>query len=148
NTARESDKDFQLQHELSSRPFSQSIYKPPFPSTSFANKTIPFAGANTGLGKEAAINFVRLGGTKVILAIHPHPENEPQGEVAKSTIKAATGVTGVSEVYDLDYPSYASVLAFAGRVEKKFQRLHVGVLNAGIATEKFKIMRFVLRLTL
>ncbi|KAL9018157.1 MAG: hypothetical protein Q9180_008734, partial [Flavoplaca navasiana] len=41
--------DMGVYHDL----LSQLIYKPPFPSTSFANKTIPFAGANTGLGREA-----------------------------------------------------------------------------------------------
>ncbi|KAL9017660.1 MAG: hypothetical protein Q9180_008751, partial [Flavoplaca navasiana] len=94
---------------------SQLIYKPPFPSTSFANKTIPFAGANTGLGREAATNLVRLGAAKVILAVRPHPKNDAQGEVAKSAIGTTTGVTGVFEMYDLDYPSSASVLVFAAQ---------------------------------
>ncbi|KAI4250283.1 MAG: hypothetical protein L6R42_008780, partial [Xanthoria sp. 1 TBL-2021] len=47
---------------------SQLIYKPPPPTASFANKTIIVTGANTGLGKEAATHFVRLGAAKVILA--------------------------------------------------------------------------------
>lgn len=119
---------------------SQLIYKPPPPTASFANKIIIVTGANTGLGKEAATHFVRLGAAKVILAVRPNPKDEATGDVAKTDIEAATGSTGVIEVYELDYSRYASILAFAAKVETQVERLDVVVLNAGIATEKFEML--------
>ncbi|KAL8852605.1 MAG: hypothetical protein Q9221_002485 [Calogaya cf. arnoldii] len=118
---------------------SQLIYKPPPPTASFTNKTIIVTGANTGLGKETATHFVRLGAAKVILAVRPHPKDEFTGGVAKTDIEAVTGTTDVVEVYELDYSSYASVLAFTSKVETQLERLDVVVLNAGMATQRFEM---------
>ena len=95
---------------------SQIIYKPPPPTASFAAQTILVTGANTGLGKEAATHFVRLGATKVILAVRPDPQDEPSGETAKADIEAVTSTKGVVEVYELDYSRFASVLASAAEI--------------------------------
>ncbi len=119
---------------------SQLIYKPPPSTASFAAQTILVTGANTGLGKEAATHFVRLGATKVILAVRLDPQDEPSGETAKADIEAATGSRGVVEVYELDYSRYASVLAFGAEMETRLERLDAVVLNAGIATETFAVV--------
>lgn len=61
-----------------------------------------------------------------------------RGEAAKAEIEAETKRTGVVDVWELDYSSYASVKAFAANVAK-LARVDAVVLNAGIATEKFEI---------
>jgi NAD(P)-dependent dehydrogenase (short-subunit alcohol dehydrogenase family) len=87
-------------------------------------------GANTGLGFEAAKHLVRLGAAKVILAVR-RPAN---GETARAEIDAATGTSGVAEVWPLDLSSYDSVKAFAARVENELERVDAVIENAAVAT--------------
>ncbi|KAL8644673.1 MAG: hypothetical protein Q9226_007648 [Calogaya cf. arnoldii] len=105
---------------------SQLFYKPPPPTASFTDKTVIVTGANTGLEKEAAIHFVRLGAAKDVLAVRPTPKKEVTGEVAKTNIKAATGKT------------VTTIFAFAASVEKELKRLDVVVLNAGMSRQRFE----------
>ncbi len=114
--------------------YSQLALKPPYPDTDFSGKTIIATGANVGLGKEAVKHFVRLKAEKVIGAVR----SIARGEAAKAEIEAETKRTGVVDVWELDYSSYASVKAFAANVAK-LARVDAVVLNAGIATEKFEI---------
>ncbi|KAJ0422777.1 hypothetical protein BJY00DRAFT_300050 [Aspergillus carlsbadensis] len=86
-------------------------------------------GANTGLGYEAAKHLVRLGATKVILAVR-RPAN---GETARAEIEAATGTSGVAEVWALDLSSYDSVKSFAARVENELERVDAVIENAAVA---------------
>ncbi|KAL2846540.1 hypothetical protein BJX68DRAFT_268625 [Aspergillus pseudodeflectus] len=87
-------------------------------------------GANTGLGFEAAKHLVRLGAAKVILAVR-RPAN---GETARAEIDAATGTSGVAEVWALDLSRYDSVKAFAARVENELDRVDAVIENAAVAT--------------
>jgi NAD(P)-dependent dehydrogenase (short-subunit alcohol dehydrogenase family) len=89
-------------------------------------------GANTGLGFEAAKHFVRLGASRVILAVR----SVPKGEEAKTKIEAETAITGVAEVWLLDLSSYSSIIAFAKKVEG-LERLDTIVENAAIALDKW-----------
>ncbi|MCJ1455874.1 hypothetical protein MMC28_006231 [Mycoblastus sanguinarius] len=61
-----------------------------------------------------------------------------KGEAAKAETEAQTNCTGVIEVWELDYFSYASVKAFASRATK-LDRRDASILNAGTATENFEI---------
>ncbi|ERF74162.1 hypothetical protein EPUS_09246 [Endocarpon pusillum Z07020] len=49
--------------------YSQFFVKLPIPIHSFSGQTIIVTGSNTGLGREAANHIVRLGVSKVILAV-------------------------------------------------------------------------------
>lgn len=113
--------------------YSQFFVTPAYPSQSFTGQTVIVTGSNTGLGKEAARHFARLGAAKVILAVR----NTKAGEDAKADIESTTqcGPSTV-EVWSLDLSSYASVKAFAARASKELDRIDVLCENAGIATEQ------------
>lgn len=87
-------------------------------------------GGNTGLGKEAACHFVRLGAARVILACR----DLEKGRVAQAYIQAAAASKkGVVEVWQVDLTSFQSVRDFCGRAAAELDRLDVVVENAGIA---------------
>lgn len=113
--------------------YSQLIYKPPYPTQSFAGRTVIVTGSNIGMGKEGARHFARLQADKVILAVR----NLPAGEEAKADIERTTKTIGVVEVWELDLASYASVKAFAKRADRELKRLDIAVLNASVATGKY-----------
>ncbi|ETS85489.1 hypothetical protein PFICI_03514 [Pestalotiopsis fici W106-1] len=107
----------------------------PVPRKSFAGQTIIVTGSNTGLGLEAARHLVRLEAAKVILAVR----SIEKGNVAKASIEASSGRKGVVEVWELDLAQYASVKAFADRVNTTLERLDVVVENAGVLTQKWSM---------
>lgn len=109
--------------------YSQLFVKPTYPTASFAGQTLIVTGSNTGLGKEAARHFVRLGASKVILAVR----NTKAGKAAKSDIETSTNCSpSVLEVWALDLASYPSIKSFASRASQ-LPRLDVLLENAGIA---------------
>ncbi|KAF2787209.1 short-chain dehydrogenase/reductase-like protein [Melanomma pulvis-pyrius CBS 109.77] len=114
---------------------SQFFVNLPKPSLPCTGKTIIVTGSNTGLGKEAARHFTKLGASTVILAVR----SVEKGEAAKADIESSTGVKNVVKVWQLDMSSYQSVQDFAAKVDKELPRLDIAVLNAGIATGKFVI---------
>lgn len=95
-------------------------------------RTIIVTGANTGVGFEAAVKFVALGASKVILAVR----TVSKGEEAARKIVERTNRKGVVEVWPLDMMDYGSIKAFAERAEK-LDRLDIAVLNAGVMKNSF-----------
>lgn len=117
--------------------YSQLFVRLPYPSTSCAGQTIIVTGSNTGLGKEAARHFVRLGAAKVILAVR----NTTAGEKAKEDILVSTKAgKDVVEVWQLDLSSFESIKKFVDRASNELRRVDVLLENAGIAPPKFKLM--------
>lgn len=112
---------------------SQLSFHPPVPTSSFEGQTVIITGANTGLGREAALHIVRLGAEHVILAVR----SLARGKDASDYIEAQTAKKGVVEVWQLDMSSYASVLEFGKRVST-LQRLDVVLENAGMWPTKFE----------
>ncbi|KAF2493961.1 putative short-chain dehydrogenase/reductase family protein [Lophium mytilinum] len=86
-------------------------------------------GANTGLGFEAAKHLVALGSAKVILGVR----NLAAGEEAKAKIEAATGITNVAEVWELNLSSYDSVKSFAKKAIAELDRIDALIENAAVA---------------
>ncbi|KAK4952274.1 hypothetical protein LTR28_006656, partial [Elasticomyces elasticus] len=121
--------------------FNQLFVTPKTPQTDCkatvagSGKTIIVTGGNTGLGKEAARHFVRLGAAKVILGCR----SLSKGEEAKRDIEQSTRRTGVVEVWAIDLADYASVQAFARKAEG-LERLDAVLENAGVNTQKFKLV--------
>ncbi|KAK4233612.1 hypothetical protein C8A03DRAFT_38669 [Achaetomium macrosporum] len=109
---------------------AQFLVRPPYPTASFEGKTIVITGSNTGLGKEAARHYVRLGAGRVILAVR----NLDKGHEAKYDIEATTWCAkDVIQVWHLDMASYASVRKFASRAAANLDRIDIFHANAGLA---------------
>lgn len=118
--------------------YSQLFVKPTYPTRMLNGQTVIVTGSNTGLGKEAARHFARLGAAKLILAVR----NTKAGEAAKADIEQTTQCPpGTVEVWALDLGDYASVKAFAARATKELERVDVLCENAGIATDKKKMVQ-------
>jgi retinol dehydrogenase 12 len=114
--------------------YSQFFVTPPYPRTDWSSKTVIVTGSNTGVGKEAARHFVRLGAAKVILAVR----SLSKGEAAKEDIVNSQRVRQkVIEVWELDLGSFESVKRFAERCGH-LERIDAVVENAGIATLEFR----------
>jgi NAD(P)-dependent dehydrogenase (short-subunit alcohol dehydrogenase family) len=112
--------------------YSQFFKTPPYPKGNFAGKTVIVTGSNTGLGKEAARHYARLGASKVILAVR----TVAKGEDAKQEIISSTGNKNVA-VWKLDMSDYASIQAFAKRAESELDRVDIFCANAGVVRSEF-----------
>ncbi|KAI9697179.1 MAG: hypothetical protein M1836_004743 [Candelina mexicana] len=116
--------------------FVKDKWNPPaIPTDDFSEQTIIVTGANVGLGYEAALKFVSMGAATVILAVR----SLNKGNAAKARIEEDTKRQKVVQVWLLDMDSYASVKAFAQRVDKELDRVDAAVLNAGLVMRNFKL---------
>lgn len=113
--------------------YSQLFVTPPYPTTSAEGQTIIVTGSNTGLGKEAARHFARLGANKVIIACRSLDKGEAAKKDIQSTTKCAPSAL---EVWELDLGNYASVKSFADRASN-LKRLDILLENAGVAGDKW-----------
>lgn len=117
--------------------FKQLFVFLPYPTESFAGKTVIVTGSNTGLGKEASRHIARLGATTLILAVR----SLEKGEAAKEDIERTTQCgKDVIKVWHLDMASYSSVLEFVQRSERELTRVDVLLANAAIATLSFAVV--------
>ena len=89
-------------------------------------KTTIVTGANTGIGKETALDFAKRG-ARVILACR----NEEKAKDAARDIIAETGSDKVV-VRIVDLASFESVRAFAKLISETEERLDILVNNAGL----------------
>lgn len=116
--------------------YSQFFKKPPYPTGSYAGKTVIVTGSNVGLGKEAARHYVRLGASTLILAVR----SLDKGHVAKHDIEATTNCSkNVIKVWQIDMANYASVQKFAERVDTELERVDIFLSNAGVARLKYSL---------
>ena len=114
--------------------YSQLFKRLPYPKGSYAGKTVVITGSNTGLGKEAARHYVRLGVGRMILAVR----NLDNGHAAKQDIEATTKCAkDVIQVWQLDMASYANVQKFAARIDAELDRVDIFIANAGVARAKY-----------
>lgn len=117
--------------------YSQLFVRPAYPDRLFNGQTVIVTGSNTGLGREAARHFARLGAARVILAVR----NTGAGEAARADIERTTRCApGTVEVWALDLGRPASVAAFAARADRELDRLDVLCENAGVATSRRRVV--------
>ncbi|KAK5947117.1 hypothetical protein PMZ80_001264 [Knufia obscura] len=95
------------------------------------DRTIIITGANTGLGFEAAKQFLQLGCvSKLVLACRSLEKGE-KAKMMLQGINAGESTTAI-EVWGLDMASTASIVAFAERTSRELSRIDAIVLNAGV----------------
>lgn len=113
---------------------SQLFVTPPVPSYDFTGQTIVVTGATSGLGLESVKHFLKLGASKVIIAVR----NVSKGQ---EVVRDLTSTLAVSanrlDVWKLDLGSFASVKEFGERV-RTLDRLDALVQNAGIMTSQYQ----------
>lgn len=89
-------------------------------------KTVLITGANTGIGKETAMDLAARG-ARVIMACR----DVDKGEEAAAGIRAAHPKAQV-EVRELDLADTCSIRAFAQKFLSEVDRLHILINNAGV----------------
>ncbi|KAI0885302.1 NAD(P)-binding protein [Annulohypoxylon maeteangense] len=105
------------------------------PPDSFKDQSVLVTGGTAGLGLAAAVHFVNLGATDVIIT----SRDSARSQAAIATIERDTKgrSKGRVRVMDLDMSRYASVVTFAEEARKIRQGkggIDTVVLNAGLST--------------
>ena len=95
-------------------------------TASLAGKTVIITGANTGIGKETAIDMAKRQ-ARVIMACR----SVERGEKAAEDVRRASGSSNVV-FQQLDLASLTSVRRFCERVLKKEPHINILINNAGI----------------
>lgn len=104
------------------------------PATNLTGRVVVVTGANVGLGLETAIHLAKLNPSTLVVACR----DEAKGAVAAARIAKEGGLEAAKvQVWKLDLASFASVKAFATRLES-LPRLDIFVENAGVATMKYQ----------
>ncbi len=91
-----------------------------------SDKTILITGANSGIGKEAALQVAARGARVVMVC-----RNRERGEPAQAAIKAQSGNDNV-ELMTADFESQRQIRALADEYLRTHDRLDVLVNNAGL----------------
>ncbi|MCJ1416855.1 hypothetical protein MMC32_003194 [Xylographa parallela] len=108
---------------------------PADPTTPFTQKTVLLTGGTAGLGLEAAVKYLALGASTLIIGAR----NPTKAQAAKATIEARSQRPGAVQIWPLDMDSFASVKAFADRASRELDRLDVALLNAGLVMRKYML---------
>jgi short chain dehydrogenase len=104
----------------------------PATTADLTGRTILITGANVGLGKEAARQFLSMNPQKVVMTTRdPAKGQEAAREIIEGTNETRRGVV---EVWELDLSSFESTVKFARRANEELDRLDIVILNAGILT--------------
>ncbi|XP_064821127.1 retinol dehydrogenase 11-like isoform X2 [Oncorhynchus masou masou] len=94
--------------------------------TRLDGKTVLITGANTGIGKETALDLA-IRGARVIMACR----DVEKGEAAAASIRRIYSKANV-EVRELDLADTSSIRAFAQRFLREVNHLHILINNAGV----------------
>ncbi|KAJ5150186.1 hypothetical protein N7448_001764 [Penicillium atrosanguineum] len=112
------------------------------PQVSFSGMNVMLTGANSGIGYEAAVKFVKLGASKVILAVR----TLEKGHAAKRNIQMSVGEGCKCDriiSMQLDMDDFGSVKRFATSLEEEVgaDGLQVAILNAGVAPGTYSVVK-------
>jgi NAD(P)-dependent dehydrogenase (short-subunit alcohol dehydrogenase family) len=98
--------------------------------THLENKVCLVTGANSGIGKEVAKQFLELGAQVIMVA-----RSQEKGQIALDEIKTQTGKSTV-ELMICDFASQESIRSFADSFLEKYDRLDILVNNHGAMNRK------------
>ncbi|GFU70199.1 retinol dehydrogenase 14 [Trichonephila clavipes] len=93
---------------------------------SVKNKTVIITGANSGLGKAAALELAKRG-ARVILACR----DQEKGQKALIDIRSQSR-SGILKVMELDLASFESIKRFSNEFIRSEERLDILINNAGV----------------
>jgi NAD(P)-dependent dehydrogenase (short-subunit alcohol dehydrogenase family) len=96
-------------------------------------KTVVVTGASAGIGKSTAIGVAKAG-AHVVLVVR----DQARGEEAKKEIAEKSGSSSL-EVMLCDFSRLQSIREFAAEYQKKHDRLHVLINNAGAVNTTRKL---------
>ena len=113
------------------------LFPPSDPVASLEGKTVLVTGGSSGLGLEAAIKFINLGVSLLIIGCR----SIERGNEAKKLIEQRTNRTrtGLIQIWPLEMNDYRSVMAFAERVNNEVPRLDIALLNAGVHSRYYTL---------
>tara|TARA_R110002033_G_scaffold20404_1_gene51648 strand:- start:98 stop:499 length:402 start_codon:yes stop_codon:yes gene_type:complete len=94
------------------------------PSLSFVGQSVLITGATSGLGLEAAVHYVNLGASFVIITAR----TLSKGTKAKFDIEKRTGKKDVVTVMVLDMDTFAGVKVFVKQLRADVQKMDIVLL--------------------
>ena len=97
------------------------------------NRICLITGANSGIGRAAAVELARLGATVVLVCRTPE-----KGQAAASEIRSESGSSSVDHLA-ADLSSQASIKNMVAEYKKRYPALHVLLNNAGMAPAKRRL---------
>lgn len=109
--------------DFSKNIFFKPIYTKP---TRIDGKIVVITGANTGIGKETAIDLARRGG-KIYIACRDINKSKDALEEIKETSKSSQAF-----LLKLDLASMASIREFSRKFHQMESKLHILINNAGV----------------
>lgn len=107
------------------------------PDVDLSHKWVIISGANSGIGREAAIQFAKWGANIVLACRHPPPKEIHPDIVVEECLNAARKAGKVDtmiEWWELDCSKLSSVEAFAKRWLNTGRTLDILCNNAGIGS--------------
>ncbi|KAL2219392.1 putative short-chain dehydrogenase/reductase family protein [Thermoascus aurantiacus ATCC 26904] len=108
---------------------------PADPTASFEGKTVLITGATSGLGFDAAVKFLNLGVSTLIIG----SRSLERGNQTKAELEKRTNRPGAVQVRHLDMNTFKSVIEFAERVKREIPRLDVALLDAGLTHRAYTV---------
>ncbi|OKL57094.1 hypothetical protein UA08_07577 [Talaromyces atroroseus] len=119
--------------------FFQLPVPPTPPGTTVQGKTILITGGNSGMGFEAARQFLSLKASRIIITAR----DKTRGENAVAALRRefapnSKNESPVIEFFDLDLDDYQSALRFCDKVKKDVPYLDVLVCNGGVSLMEYQ----------
>lgn len=96
------------------------------------DKTILITGANTGIGKVAALELAQMGARVVMLC-----RSAERGERARQEIQEQSGNSQVDLIV-ADLSSFAQIRTAVAEFKEKYKQLHLLLNNAGLTRNYYK----------
>lgn len=109
-------------------------YIPELPEgTNLEGKTVLLTGGTSGIGFEAARQFLTFKVPRIIITAR----NASKGQSSVQALRANPGVarnnpTAIIDVFELDLDDYKSVVKFCDQVKREASELDILVCNAGM----------------